>query len=198
MSNLEILLIVGGVSIGIAGALFFLLPYLKKIGVNVEDLIKKVETALKGADEIVSVAKEVEPTNKGIDILKVTIEEALKGVNRAEQLYISSQIPADQRKQKAIELITAALKVAGINITSDLETVIDGYIDDVIYASKTPEEIKAQAQNTLQVQNTQLQATIAQLLAEKTTLQQQVTDLTTKITTVQATVTTAGTSVAQA
>ncbi|MDD3224105.1 MAG: hypothetical protein PHX70_05260 [Clostridium sp.] len=170
MSNVETLLIIAGVSLGIGGSLFLLFPYLKKIGVNVEDILKKVETVLTGADSIISVAKEIEPLNKSIDVLDVVTKEALKGVNRAEQLYISYQIPADQRKEKATELIIAALKVAGINITDDIKTVIDGYIDDVIYVSKTTEEIKDQETNTNENQITILQQQVHKLTNDNSKL----------------------------
>lgn len=185
MTNLETLLIIAGVSLGIGGALFLLFPYLKKIGVNVEDLIKKTEIVLNGADQIATVASEIDPRAK---ILKVVLDEAIKGVNSAEQLYISSQIPSGQRKEKATELITAALRVAGIDITDDVKTVIDGYIDDVIFVAKTPEEQKSQQQNVLTQQINTLQAQLTQTTNSNTTLTQENVQLKQKLTAIQSSV----------
>lgn len=188
MSNVEILLIVGGVSAGIGGTLFLLFPYLKKIGVNLEDGFKKVETALKGADGAIKAAEVIMPENKEINTLETIDKLAQIGVNEAEQLYISSQISSDERKDKAIETAEAGLKSIGIEVTPEIKTVIDGVIEAIIYASKSKDEIKAQESKTMQNTTIALQKQVTQLTADKAQLQNTNQQLTQKLAAVKNTV----------
>lgn len=191
MSNIEVLLIVGGVSAGVGGVLFLLLPYLKKIGVNVEELIKKAETALKGADGVIQIAEQIIPGNKAVNALEVIDKFAKIGVDEAQQLYISSQLPASERKDTATNTVDAALKAIGINVTDELSTVINGVVESTVYASKSNDDVSKQEIATLKSNIIDLQKQLTTSQTTITQLQSANTQLTQKLTTVQNTVATA-------
>lgn len=134
MSNIEILALVLGVALGIGGTVIFLFPFLKKKGVNTEEVIQKVDKSLDAANGVLTIADTLIPNNPALNTLKVVEKYARIGVDQAEQLYVSSQLPADQRNAKAKETILAALKSAGISITPELTSVIDGAIEAEVLA----------------------------------------------------------------
>lgn len=185
MSNLNILLIALGVAIGVSGALFVVLPILKNKGVKLDKVLEKADAILDGADGVINAAKVVVPENKTISLLDIIEKEAHRAVNSAQQLFISSQLPADKRKEKAKEYALAALKVLKIDVTPELETSIDGAIEDVIYASKTPEEIEKQKQQIAQNTTSQLQTEKEKLQVSNTQLQQENIQLRNTISTIQ-------------
>lgn len=59
----------------------------------------------------------------------------------AEQLYKTSQIPEEQRKAEATQLVYICLQAAGVDVTEDMKRIIDGAIEAAVYAlPKTHEE----------------------------------------------------------
>ncbi|ADZ20362.1 hypothetical protein BJV85_002685 [Clostridium acetobutylicum] len=105
-----------------------------------------------------------------------------------KQLYISSQLPADQRKDNAKKLISAGLKVANISETLSSDIFIDAVLEQIIYDSKIDTEKKSQEQNTLQLQISQLTTEKAKLQASNTELVNKNTELTNKLTSIQSAV----------
>lgn len=188
MPNIQTLSTVLGIALGISGALFVMFPVLKSKGVQVDKVLEKADTILDGADGVINAAKVIAPQNETVNILDEIEKIAHKAVRSAQQLFISSQLPADKRKEKAKEYALAALKVLKIEVTPELETSIDGSIEDVIFASKTPEEIKTQENGAIQNQVSQLQQQITDLQSQNTQLQQDNVQLKNTINTVQSTV----------
>jgi hypothetical protein len=170
MSNVQILFIALGLALGVSGALFIMLPMLKNKNVQVDKVLEKADVILDGVDGAVDTAKVIMPGNQVVNVLETIETVAHKAVNAAQQLFISSQLPSEKRKEKAKEYALAALKVLKIDITPELGISIDGAIEDVIFASKTKEEINSQKQQAEQNIETQQQA-------EKEQLQKQITDL---------------------
>ena len=66
---------------------------------------------------------------------------AKEAVQYAEQLYKSGQLSEDLRKEKATEYIKEILKVSNIEITEEIEKIIDATIESaVLLLPKTKEE----------------------------------------------------------
>ena len=66
---------------------------------------------------------------------------AKEAVQYAEQLYKSGQLSEDLRKEKAVEYIKEILKVSNIEITEEIEKIIDATIESaVLLLPKTKEE----------------------------------------------------------
>ena len=143
-----------------------IIPAIKKKNIDIPGTLAKAEKVVDTADSIINTANTIVPANPAIEIIKLISSIAKTAVNSAEQLYIASQLSADQRKAKASELVSAALKIAKIETTPELEKVIDGAIEaEVLSLGHAPADIKKiQDTNTqLQEQNTQLQTSLQQL-----------------------------------
>jgi len=148
MSNLEIVSIILGVTAGIETMLLIGFSFLKSKGINTQDVLEKTDKALTATEGVINVASAILPGNPIVDGLKVVEKYAHVGVNQAEQLYLASQLPADQRNVKAKETIYAAVTAANITVTPELQKIIDGAIEAEVLAlgHKTPTESEKAAQ----------------------------------------------------
>lgn len=157
-TNLLMVITTIGTTFGIVGTVIGAISYLSK-KVNVEKTIRNVEKGLTAADGVLTVASELLPGNSIVNALKIVDKYAHVGVNQAEQLYLTSQLPADQRNTKAKETIYAALTAANIVVTPEIEKIIDGAIETEVLAlgHKTPTEAEKAAQlANVQEENTKL------------------------------------------
>lgn len=134
MNNFEILLLIVGIVAGIALASAFLLPLLKKRGVDTQEIADKVQAGLATANTIVDGVQAALPNVPGIALIDKAIELAQKGAAGAEQLTLSSQLPADQRKAQAIQFVKDCLTAANVEITPDVEKIIDGAVEAAVFA----------------------------------------------------------------
>lgn len=103
--------------------------YLSKHGVNVQKGLETTDNGLTIANTIVDALKTAMPENKVVSVIDKITGYAQTGVQAAEQLAKSGQITADQRKEEAQKYITTALNMAGIEITPEIQTVIDGAVE---------------------------------------------------------------------
>lgn len=178
-----------GATFGVASTVLSAIPFLIKKGVNVEKSIQNVEKGLTAADAVITVGSELLPTNPIVDALKVVEKYAHIGVNQAEQLYLSSQLPSEQRIVKAKETIQAALTSANITVTPELDKIIDGAIEAEVLALKTPEQKNNAELTQTKQQITALQTANTQLQKQVTILESTNTNLSNKLNNVQAVVT---------
>lgn len=74
------------------------------------------------------------------DVAYVTMNAAIDATERAEQLWKNGELPKDQREDYATLMIAGALRDAGITVTDDLQTVIDGVV--ALTAMLLPHETK--------------------------------------------------------
>ena len=180
MSNLIILLIILAVTLAVGGIVVVLFPYLKKKGIQTEEVLKKADTFLQGFDTITSFADKLLPANPIVNILDIVGKFAKISVSNAEQMYITSQLAKDDRNAKAKDTIYATLKMLNIEVTPELDKIIDSAIEseclalghkDLTDAEKQTEKELIQAQNqtltlantALQAQNDQIKQSVAQL-----------------------------------
>jgi phage shock protein A len=128
------------------------------------------------------------PENAKINTLSTIADIVLTATGATQQQYISSQLDADKRKEKAEKYIENGFKIVNFKETPEVKEWVDAVIDKTIYDNKTDAEKKGQEQNTLQKQVAQLQQEKSELQSQLNQKQQEVTSLTQKITTIQSTV----------
>lgn len=167
------LILVFIVGVVILAAIIYVLPKMVTKGVNVAGDIAIAKNALNDTNNVIKVADSIIPNNPAINILKVIETFAQKGVDGAEQLYVSSKLAADERNANAKEMINSALNVLDVKVTPDIQTVINGTIEAAVLAlpkvaetdiQKQAEKAKILATNTqLVAQNSQLTQQLAQL-----------------------------------
>lgn len=164
--------------LGVCGA-GFIFAFLKKKGIKVDTVLEDAKEVVEDAGVVIQAGKSLSsnPIFNKLDLIDRLAQEA---VGTAQQLYISSQLPAEQRKEKAKEIMSQGFKEANIKETPELDNLVDMAIEYAVYNSKSDAEKTGQQQNALAQQNTVLQNQIAQLNAEKAQLQAQITELTNK------------------
>ena len=137
-TNLLILLSIVLVIGAIIGATFFAFIAMKKKW-NVPGVLATADASLNEAGSAVSMLKPFIPLSFS-SIAEKIIDWAKSGVSAAEQLYQIGTITGDQRKTEATDFIKKALAVEGINITPDLDILIDKSIEAAVrwcdYSSK--------------------------------------------------------------
>lgn len=117
---------------------------LTKKGVDVKGAIKDTDTILNTADHVIDTAKYFFPGVPALEAIDKILDVAQKGVNAAEQLYKTSQITEEQRKEEATKFVYNAITAVGVEITEDMKKIIDGAIEAAVFAlPKTHEEIDA-------------------------------------------------------
>ncbi|WP_446897401.1 hypothetical protein ACSVC9_10285 [Clostridium sp. LBM24168] len=198
MSGLTILFIVIGLAIGVGAAVLVLLPALKRKGVDTGEILQKVDNGLQEVKKYTDAAKAIVPGNKFLNILSIVEHYAEIGVGQAQQLNISSQLPADQRKKSAEDYVYSVLQKLGIEVDDNVKAIVSGVIENKVYELKSPEEKKSAGQTAvqsqvsqLQTQNSQLQSERDKLLQENGELKKKVADMQSIVGTTQSTNTTA-------
>jgi chitinase len=129
MNQVEIVCIIVaavGAIFGVCGIIF---PKLTKKGIDTNAILSKVDSGLEVAGKAVDAIKAIAPNTPYISTAEAIIEFADQGVRQAEQLYISNQISADARKTEAVKLTKNLLTAAGVTITPQIETIINGCVE---------------------------------------------------------------------
>jgi uncharacterized protein YpuA (DUF1002 family) len=133
MNNYEIFLLILGIVGGMVLASAVLIPLLKKKGVKTDQVINQVQAGLGVADKVLDGVQVAFPSIPGITIVDKVIELAEKSVKAVEQMRKSNQIPADQRKATAVQLVKDYLTAANVEITPDIEKIIDGAVESAVF-----------------------------------------------------------------
>lgn len=118
----------------VALCILWLLPALIKRGVDVSGTIEKADLAISALDSLTDTIKALFPNTPGLDMVDKILLYAQKAVDSAEQLYKTSQIPEEQRKAEATQLVYICLQAAGVDVTEDMKKIIDGAIEAAVYA----------------------------------------------------------------
>lgn len=133
MGNWKELLIILAVIVGVVAAVWWLLPYLIRRGVDVGGVLTAAGTGVDTADKIVDTLQEMLPANPYLAVADKIINWCQQGVEAAEQLYKSQQIPAEQRKDEAIAYVYSMLKFVGMEITPEIEKIVEGGIQAGVF-----------------------------------------------------------------
>lgn len=115
-------------------AVLWLLPRLVKRGIDVSGLLDKASMTVAAMDTVTDALKKLFPATPGLNLIDKILDYASRAVAGAEQMYKASQIPEEQRKVEATNLVYAFLKAAGIEVTPELKPVVDGAIEASVYA----------------------------------------------------------------
>jgi hypothetical protein len=108
--------------------------YLAKHGINVQGGLQTADAGLTIANTVTDTLKAAMPNNKAISVIDKVVDYAHTGVQAAEQMAKSGQITAAQRKEQANQYITTALNYAGIEVTPEIQTAIDGAVECAVAA----------------------------------------------------------------
>lgn len=122
------------VALAVALCVLLLVPLLIKKGVDVSGTIEKADLAISTLDSLTDTIKALLPNTPGLDMVDKILVYAQKAVDSAEQLYKTSQIPEEQRKAEATQLVYICLQAAGVDVTEDMKKIIDGAIEAAVYA----------------------------------------------------------------
>ena len=128
-------------------AVMFLLPRLVKRGIDVSGLLDKASMTVSAMDTVTDTLKTLFPATPGLDLIDKILEYANRAVASAEQMYKTSQIPEEKRKDEATALVYAFLEAAGVTVTEELKPIIDGSIEAAVYAlPKTHDAVSGPAE----------------------------------------------------
>lgn len=122
------------VALAVALCVLFLVPLLIKKGADVSGAIEKADLAISTLDSLTDTIKALFPNAPGLDMVDKILVYAQKAVDSAEQLYKTSQIPENQRKAEATQLVYICLQAAGVDVTEDMKRIVDGAIEAAVYA----------------------------------------------------------------
>ncbi len=134
MDSTTVLLIVIGVVVGAGLAVSFLIPALKRKGVNIQEIITAINNAASKIDGSVKVIKPILSQSPTLNTIDKVLNIVKIGVNNAEQLYHLEEIDQSMRKNAATDYITSTLDAAGIKITPEISRIIDGAIEANVFA----------------------------------------------------------------
>lgn len=123
--------IVAIITIAVVTILFLVLPmlYKKFNNVNFEQLFDSTNNILEAINIIIQ--NIAIPEDKRM-ILNLITTYATQAVQYAEQLYISGQLEEDLRKEKAVEYVKQILTLSEIEITDEIEQIIDATIESAV------------------------------------------------------------------
>lgn len=152
MNNTEILLLIVGIVGGMVLTSAVLIPLLKRKGINTDQVMDEVQSGLKVADSVLDGVQAALPGLPGIAIVDKVVELANKSVAAAEQMKKSNQIPADQRKATAVQLVKDYLTAGNVEITPDIERIIDGAVEAAVFV--LPKSDLSQSGSGAEVQTT--------------------------------------------
>ena len=122
------------VALAVTLCVLLLVPLLIKKEVDVSGTIEKADLAISTLDSLTDTIKALFPNAPGLDMVDKILVYAQKAVDSAEQLYKTSQIPENQRKAEATQLVYICLQEAGVDVTEDMKKISDGAIEAAVYA----------------------------------------------------------------
>ena len=132
----------------VAAVVMWLLPRMVKRGIDVSGLLDKASTTVSALDAVTDAVKALSPSLPGLALIDKILDYSGKAVASAEQMYKTSIIPEELRKEEATNLVYKFLEAAGVEITEELRTVIDGAIEASVFGlPKTHGEVLADSEN---------------------------------------------------
>ncbi len=152
-NTLAVLTLIIGLVIGVVATIGVVIPLLKKKGIDIEKYLNEANDIVVKVDQVFDTIKPFLPNVPAIGIVDKVLEYTKLGVDKAEQLYHIGQIQADQRKVEAKSFILDALKLAKIEVTPELDKVIDGAIEASVMAlghTKPVQTVSAESAATAQ------------------------------------------------
>ncbi|MCH3965899.1 MAG: hypothetical protein LKE46_16920 [Clostridium sp.] len=169
MVNINDIIAIGGILVGVIGAIFGLVPYLKNKKINTEEILNTTGDVLQAAEPLIQAAKAIPALKSAATLVDWIEKKAAAGVKAAEQLYHAGSLTNNEEKFKAAQqTVYDALKEIGIAPTDNQKKLIDDFIQEAVndLGHSTP----AEAEKNAQVAKIQQELAAAQ--AENTQLKQ--------------------------
>lgn len=129
-----IILVIVLAAVLVFGGAYLLIPYLIRRGVDVSGILRKADMGVDAMYTITETLQKLLPNSAALDIADRVLTYANKAVESAEQLYLTSQIPAEKRKEEATLLVYQFLSNAGVETTEALKPIVDGAIEAAVFA----------------------------------------------------------------
>jgi hypothetical protein len=177
------------VCIAVVTAIYIILPLAVKRGIDVSKELSKAEGALNVASTVIDTVDKVMPNNPIINVVKVVKDWTIDAVHEAEQMYLASQLDKDARYNQAKDTVYSALKLSNIEVTPEVEKIINGTIQAECLALGHTDDNTKIIQNQLQTANSQLQQQLQIQNQQIQDLQSTNANLTQKLSNIQATAT---------
>ena len=184
MSNIEILISIVIVIVGVVGSLAYVYPLIKKKGIDMSNILEKLDKGLEEVKTGLAVVNEIAPNIPQIEVLTLIEKWAEVGVEKAQQLYISSQLSGEERNQAARDTIIATLDQLDIPITENLQKIINDTIESNVFNLKSEYEKKVATEAIVTEEVASLQSAVSKLKESNAQLTQQNVELTQKLTTI--------------
>ena len=124
---------IGILGLGAFLGLFLALSRLNDKGHNTKEYLDVAESLLYGIKGVNDTLGKVVLPEKATNVIDRIIQTTQLGVQKAEQLYKTGQIPPDFRKDMAVEFSTDLLKLNGLEVNSELENAIQGVAESMVY-----------------------------------------------------------------
>ena len=138
--GIQTLLIILAVLAFVTLVLTVVLPYLKRKDIDVQSIIDSSKAALANAGKAMDLLRPFLDEVEGVAIFDKIKDAAEIGVGNAEQLYKIGELGADERNAAAKEYVAGALKLMGVEVTSEVQRLVDGAIqNDVLNLGHKPE-----------------------------------------------------------
>jgi hypothetical protein len=156
LSNPYILLgIILLVAVLVLGIVYLAVPYSIKKGYPIEEYLTLADKNLDTIQNAVNTVSKVVPVPY-IELIEKVFNLADVAIHNAEQLYKIGELQKDERKNEARDYVNNALKLVGVEVTPELQKVIDGAIQaSVSLLPKTHDEnLGIQEQTVTSEQNT--------------------------------------------
>lgn len=129
MTNVQTVMLIGVIVVLMFVFIALVLPWAIRKGLPVGGLINATGATLSAADLIIESLKGLLPESVYVNLIDRIIEWGKKAAEAAEQLYKSDQLPREERKTKARDLVMDMLVAAKIDITPEIEKIVDGAIE---------------------------------------------------------------------
>ena len=122
--------------VGVCGTVVWLLcraiPKFFASNVPVQEVINVASAGVKGADEVVEALQVIYPQSSALELADKVIGYAEIAVKRAEQLLHINLITPSDRKGEAIQYVKEILMANQVQITPQIERIIDGAIEAAV------------------------------------------------------------------
>lgn len=134
MDNHTILLLIAAVIAVVFGGLTIVIPRLVQKGIDVSGVLTGTGTAISTADQVVDTLQGFFPDVPAFALIDKVLGWAKKAAQAAEQLYKTSTIEAEQRKEEATKLVYDFIEAAGVEVDDNMKKIVDGAIEAAVFA----------------------------------------------------------------
>jgi hypothetical protein len=121
-------------------AMFLIVPIFVKRGYPISKWLQTAQEAMKRIETILYIVGKPDKNGKvngNIKMLEFLVQMCSEAVSVTQQLYRTSKLTSDEeRKKYAMEYVRRALATADIQLTPDMEKLIDDTIESSVYHLK--------------------------------------------------------------